>query len=804
MRKVDPILKNGYAVDMINLNELEASAIEQSQYKDKLIQIALDEMEHFVGILDTKGTLLEVNRAALNASGLKRSEVIGKPIFKTFWWNVSKKTAQNLKNSIVQAFRGEIVRFDVEVYGLTREHETRLIDFSLKPIKDIAGKVLFLLAEGHDNTSKIIHEREIAHILMQAPIGICIFEGPQHIFKLANTNYHSLMFDQKLELLGKPFIEALPELKDQEFQLRLDEVYKTGKSYVGTEMLVRIISKNNSIKKIFIDLIYQPVRGTDNQVKGVFVVITDTTEKVKARKKVIDSEMRYRSLTESIPQLIWIITPEGEISYANERCLQFMTLDSIRNFVKNWPTIIHPEDAVNSDKKWQECMKTEAPYVNEYRLKGPDGNYHWFLDRIIPIKNKKNIVQFWISSATDIQVQKNTAAELAIAKELAEHANATKSAFLANMSHEIRTPLGAILGFSGLLKDINISNLERDQYIKTIERNGLALTRIIDDILDLAKVEAGKLDIEEIDFSFFDLLNEVVDLFREKAKQRNIYFNLKIGDEVPKHISTDPTRLRQILINIIGNAIKFTSFGEVEVVVKVNQNIEGALRLAVYVKDTGPGLTQEQKSRLFKPFSQGDNTMTRQYGGTGLGLVLSQRLSRALGGEITIVDCMPGKGCTFIISFVATITKKLNKNTVKNFQLPLFDIKLLPLKDIKVLVVDDSADNQFLVKRLLTKNGAYVDLANDGEEAIAKAVSTSYDIILMDIQMPKMDGYQAIEILNQKKYRIPIVALTAHAMLEDQNNTKKAGFLGHLTKPINMDELIQTVRKLTVYKSFSL
>lgn len=782
---------------MVKFSELQDTDTKSTHYKDKLAHIALDEMGHFVGLLDTDGKLLEVNRAAIDIARVKPSDVIGKLFWTTIWWSVSEKNQQNLRKAVAKAATGELVRYDVEIYGRGYGKETILVDFLLKPIKDESGKVIFILTEGHDVTAKKVYEREIAHMLMQAPIGICVLDGPDHIFTLTNSTYLSLMFDQKRDLLGMPIAEALPELKGKEIERRLDEVYKNGQPYLGTEMPVQIVQKNNLIKKMYVDFIYHPVRSMDGQVRGVLVVVTDVTEKVNARKKVEESEMRYRSLTDTIPQMMWTTTPDGQVSYANKRCLQYTGAQSVEKFNDSWSEILHPDDAESTNEAWNYSIATGKPFIREYRLRRADGEYRWFLDRTIAVRNKENIIQYRIGTATDIDDQKKTVAELAIAKELAEHANATKSAFLANMSHEIRTPLGAILGFSGLLKDTGLSDDDRELFINKINRNGQALTRIIDDILDLAKVEAGRLDVEEIDFSLFDLMSEVVDLFKEKAKQKNIYLLLNIEDSVPNHILTDPTRLRQILINIIGNAIKFTAVGGVRVQVKVVQHTEGALRLAVYVKDTGPGLTDEQKKRLFKPFSQGDNTMTRQFGGTGLGLVLSQRLSQALGGQIDIEECEIGKGCTFAITFVATISNRPQlKNLIIKQAMPL-QTKTLPLIDVRVLLVDDSVDNQFLVKRLLMKSGAFVELASDGVQAVEKALANSYDIILMDIQMPNMDGYQAIKILNQKKYNKPIIALTAHAMLEDLIKTKTAGFVGHLTKPIDVNELVQSIKTLT-------
>lgn len=379
------------------------------------------------------------------------------------------------------------------------------------------------------------------------------------------------------------------------------------------------------------------------------------------------------------------------------------------------------------------------------------------------------------------------------ARDVAEKANATKSAFLANMSHEIRTPLGAILGFSTLLKDNHLSTEERDRFIETINRNGQLLTRIIDDILDLAKVEAGKIDIEQISFSLFGLIDEVIGLFKERTKQKGIFLLLTVDDDVPATIMSDPTRLRQILINIIGNAVKFTEVGGVRVNVRCQNDGSSLLRILVDVKDTGAGFSDEQKTRLFQPFVQADNTTTRKYGGTGLGLVLAKRLSEALGGTVTVSESTLGKGSTFVISFLAMASNHAQPYQPIEAQRNQIQNNLQPLKGIRILLVDDSPDNQQLITQVLAKSGAEVEVADNGQNAIKSALNQSFNVILMDIQMPVMDGYQAKAELNKHQIETPVIALTAHAMLEERQKTRNAGFAGHLTKPLEFTELIETI-----------
>jgi PAS domain S-box-containing protein len=384
--------------------------------------------------------------------------------------------------------------------------------------------------------------------------------------------------------------------------------------------------------------------------------------------------------------------------------------------------------------------------------------------------------------------------ELRISKEAAETANETKSAFLANMSHEIRTPLGAILGFSELLRNQNLGKQEREHYIDTISRNGKSLTRIIDDILDLAKVEAGRLEVEAINFSLSELLTEVIELFTEKARQKKIYLNFNIAENVPRQFFSDSTRLRQILINIVGNAVKFTDTGGVQVNVKAEPLDHDLVRIIIDVEDTGPGLTDDQKTRLFNPFTQADSTTTRRFGGTGLGLALSRRLTEALGGSLLITRTEVARGSTFSFNFVGK--SALNKLTTQEKSADSTSSQIGNLGGYKVLLVDDSADNQFLLTRLLQRSGVVVDVADNGRRAVDQAAKATYDLVLMDIQMPVMDGYQALKALKANGFDAPVIALTAHAMNEEREKTKAAGFAGHLTKPVNSAELIAVISEL--------
>jgi signal transduction histidine kinase/DNA-binding response OmpR family regulator len=397
--------------------------------------------------------------------------------------------------------------------------------------------------------------------------------------------------------------------------------------------------------------------------------------------------------------------------------------------------------------------------------------------------------------------------ELREAKMAAEAASLAKSEFLANMSHEIRTPMTAILGFSEMLLDAEFLVPEQREAVQTIHRNGEHLLEIINDILDLAKVEMGKMVVEQVPCPFSRIVAEVVSLMRVRADAKRLSLSVDYVGEIPKTIRTDPTRIRQILVNLIGNAIKFTETGEIQIVVRLA--CEGSEpRLDIDVIDTGIGMTPEQAARLFQPFTQADGSTTRQFGGTGLGLVISKRLAGMLGGDVTLVQTQPGVGTCFRATVATGPLGNLGPGDGSvPVALPAGKVianagggrELLP-EGCRVLLAEDRPDNQHLIRGMLTKAGAEVAVVENGALAVSAALAACeagrpFDVILMDMQMPVMDGYTATAALRSKGYTGPIIALTAHAMVSERDKSLRAGCDDHTTKPVNRDHLLQVVAR---------
>ncbi|MNK01129.1 Autoinducer 2 sensor kinase/phosphatase LuxQ [compost metagenome] len=369
-----------------------------------------------------------------------------------------------------------------------------------------------------------------------------------------------------------------------------------------------------------------------------------------------------------------------------------------------------------------------------------------------------------------------------------QDASKAKTSFLANMSHEIRTPLGAMLGFAEVLsEDTSLDESQRNT-LAIILRNGEQLLRIVDEILDISKVESDKMQIETVVFSLPDLVFDVMRLMRGKCDEKGIELKLSMGD-VPEHIISDPTRLRQILINVIGNAIKFTDSGSIQVRVDKKKGMSlSRPSLEIQILDTGIGISAEQRQSLFQPFTQADSSTTRKYGGTGLGLFLSRKLARLLKGDVVLDSSRLGQGSCFTVTIAYEEPSAEEIDSKKRIEEPQESFEGIE----SVLVVDDAVDNRDLLVRHLERIGVSrdkIDVAENGDEAVSKALLKRYSLIFMDIQMPVKDGFQALYELRKKSYDGQIVALTAHAMKGDEEKCLAEGFNNYLKKPFSRGEL---------------
>jgi signal transduction histidine kinase/HPt (histidine-containing phosphotransfer) domain-containing protein len=455
---------------------------------------------------------------------------------------------------------------------------------------------------------------------------------------------------------------------------------------------------------------------------------------------------------------------------------------------------IHPDDRDAFAAAFFNPVVTQIAL--DFRLAGHDGPPTFVSIRGQIVRDENGDATMAAGMIQDITERKLADAELVKCKEAAEAANRAKSEFLANMSHELRTPMSAILGFAEMMLLTGEDAPDHKECIQVIRRNADHLLELINEILDISKIEAGHMTIEQVRCDVPALLSEVVALMKSRAGEKELAFNLEIDGPLPRYVLTDPMRLRQILVNLLGNAIKFTPAGSIEMLV-CGEQLDQSLMLAIEIRDTGIGMTSEQLKRVFEPFVQAEQSTTRKFGGTGLGLAISRRLARLMDGSITVTS-VPGKGTTFtvILKTGAVEGSETFSQIEDEPQTAVSQVAQVVAHPIsaRVLLVEDGRDNRRLISTHLKMAGASVDFAENGGIALELAGSSSYDLILMDMQMPVMDGYQATAELRRRGIATPIIALTAYAMSEDRDKCLASGCNDYLSKPVSREKLLNTVR----------
>jgi signal transduction histidine kinase/CheY-like chemotaxis protein len=439
---------------------------------------------------------------------------------------------------------------------------------------------------------------------------------------------------------------------------------------------------------------------------------------------------------------------------------------------------LHPADRRRVEKEFERCLRSDAlSYEIECRVILPDGDIRHTRSSAVIIRDAHGAAVRVVGTEIDVTPQK-------LAVESALAADRAKSEFLAMMSHEIRTPMNGVLGFTALLKESPLSPQQRD-YVETIEASGNNLLHLINDILDLSKVESGRVELQHSSFSLHNFLQEITILLRPRANEKRLEYGWDIAPGVPEFIESDRTRLGQILTNLLGNAVKFTARGRVWLQASASPLEAGRWTLRLTITDTGPGIPRDSLKRIFEPFYQTDLSSSRKHGGTGLGLPISQRLARLMGGDITVKSA-PGQGAEFEVTVLVGEGRSLPLSDVTPRETP----DMTRFAGRRVLIVDDDAVNRRLCVLQMAKLGLLAEAAESGSEAVSRCRENPYDAVIMDIQMPGMDGLEATRRIRElSSGHPPIIAFTANVMPDDRAKCLAAGMDDYLSKPLQLDDL---------------
>lgn len=532
---------------------------------------------------------------------------------------------------------------------------------------------------------------------------------------------------------------------------------------------------------------------------GILGAMVDISAEVSARKKLEDAKRSFETLTELSPAGITRATADGSYTYVNKAWQALSGIDAFCATGKGWMAAVHPDDRDRVSDAWYDSIEAGASLEIDYRFLKEDGTINWIKALSRPDIANDGTVTGFIGVALDITDRMSTEAELIKAKLGADEAAMSKAQFLANMSHEIRTPMNGVLGFAQMLSREDLTERQH-QHVQMIIQSGSTMLALLNDILDVSKIEAGRMDLHFEAMDVRQQVNTCIDGLRSLADAKNIALHGTVSTKVPDRIECDPLRFRQILNNIIGNAIKFTDEGHVSVSISSDELAAGNV-LLVRVSDSGIGIAPDKLEAIFGYFDQAETTVTTRFGGTGLGLAITKNLIEKFGGSVEVQSDL-GFGSTFFIRlpFETTICegKEGLGEPSKQSESPFMP----SAATIELLVAEDNEVNIAVLQAMLDRLGVEATVARDGEQAVsiiqqARAAGLKFDLVLMDMRMPVMDGLEATRQLRELGFgaeQLPIIALTANSFAEDKAACLDAGMQGHLAKPLEFERLQDLLR----------
>ena len=738
---------------------------------------------------DESLTIVDVNRQACESLGYSRAELLGMtPI--DFDPDVTPAHLEEIKRKLCA---GELMAF---------ESRHRRKDGTVFPV-EIRGKAFwecgqrFMVALVRDITERKRVEEALREseerfrgTFENAAIGIANvdFEGR---WLRVNQRLCDIVGYAREELLQKTYQEITYA---DDLSTSIEKFAQFTQGEVPTFSLQkRYVRKDGST--VWVELFESLQRDAAGKPAYGIVMIQDISERKRLEEELRESEHRWRNLTETLPQLVWTALPDGSCDYFSAQWTQYTGVPESQLLGWQWMETLHPDDREPTRQFWTDSVAGRHDYDVEYRVRRSDGEYRWFKTRGVPIRNTEGGIFKWFGTCTDITDGKRAAEELRLAKDAAESANRAKDEFLANVSHEIRTPMNAILGMTDLALDSPLTDDQR-QSLRTVKSAADNLLGIINDLLDFSKIEAGKLELDPADFSLRASLGDTLRALAVRAHKKGLELVCHVQPNVPDGVIGDVGRLRQILLNLVGNAVKFTDDGEVVVRAEVadNSTREGEVHLRFTVRDTGVGISRDRQERVFRAFEQEDTSTTRKYGGTGLGLTIAARLVALMGGTIT-VESKPGRGSTF--AFTALLGRQPDPPEQTADGPPVL------LHKLPVLIVDDNATNRHILEEWLRGWQMNPVAVGDGVAAMdtlwhGTACGRPFALALLDARMPDIDGLALATQIRQRAElsATRIVLLTSGDRPGDWARFREQRINAHLLKPVQQDELLETIYRV--------
>lgn len=746
--------------------------------------------------VDTRGCIRFINRFGLRFFGYSQEEILGHNVTETILPD-DDTTSCDLEK-IIESFKQDPDSYSTNVMKNIRSNgEIVWIAWTHRPVQNEHGDIIEVLCIGNDLTENKLSSEKLKKAVKDlretrdyleslfghSNVPMIVWDSSFRITRF-NHAFERLTGHRAEDVLGR-HLDILFPLASRDESLAYIEKTLCGEHWDAVE--IPILRKDGEVRTV----LWNSATIYDEDGKNVVATVAqgqDITERKRVQRQVIFQA----SLLDQVRNGIIATDLGGRIIYWNRfsEVLYQWTAEEVLG--KSIAETVVPDDKCDLIETVIEDIIRYGYREIELPVMRKDGSQFMAFYAFSVLKDQEGQRMGFVGVSVDLTERKKVEQDLLLAKERAESATRAKSEFLANMSHEIRTPMNAVIGLTGLLLNTNIDPEQRD-YIETIRTSGDSLLAVISDILDFSKIEGGMLDIDRETFDLSNCLEASLNLVLQAAARKGLHLSFEIEKEVPRQLLGDPIRLKQILVNLLGNAVKFTEKGEISVRVssKPSSSLKnGEHEIMFAVRDTGIGISKDRMSRLFQSFSQVDASTTRKYGGTGLGLVISKNLAELMGGRIW-AESEPAKGSTFYFTILAKASSiSLPAKWTETARKEAFREGHKLDRPLKILLAEDNIINQKVAMKMLERLGYQADIAANGEEVLKALKNRPYDVVLMDVQMPEMDGLEATRRIRSAPGRQPyIIAMTAHAMKGDREVCLEAGMNDYVSKPVRMEDL---------------